>query len=261
MINYLPGKEKTFADLLSRPEINNLEVRKEDEEVITRAHEAKGHGGRDATYLFARERLSFPGMYKIAEKVVEKCETCRKARKEKKYKIHPSKMGEIFDKIGIDLIGPIRKSNSGMKYIILATDYTSRYVEAKSVRTKSAAEVAKFLTNEIFLRHGVPKEIKCDQGTEFKNNLVKLICRYWQTKLSFSTPYHPEANGKVERTNRTGIIKLAKHLQERLEYWNKELKVVKLLYNITPIEKMKMSPYEIFYGKKIRIPLGIMEVV
>lgn len=83
-------------------------------------------------------------------------------------------------------------------------------IEAKIVRNKSTKKVVIFLTTRS------QKDIKCDQRTEFKNRLISLTYKYSQAKLSFSTPYHPEAKGKAERTNQTFVIKMAKRLQNNL---------------------------------------------
>jgi len=96
---------------------------------------------------------------------MKECSTCRRFRREGTFKVVPITIDQPFGRIGIDLVGPFRNSTAGMRCIIIVTDYATRYVEAKPSKEKSAMTVAKFLLKEIFLKHGAPQEIICDQGT------------------------------------------------------------------------------------------------
>lgn len=79
-------------------------------------------------------------------------------------------MSEVWELIGIDLTGPLPKTSSGFQYILTATDYFSKWVEAFPLKTKSASEVAQHLCSIIY-RHGCPKRILSDQGREFVNEV------------------------------------------------------------------------------------------
>ena len=68
--------------------------------------------------------------------------------------LQPIKVGGLFERVGIDLVGPFKKSNEGKRYIIVATDYLTRYVETRALATMNAEEVAEFIVDEIILRHG-----------------------------------------------------------------------------------------------------------
>lgn len=92
----------------------------------------------------------------------------------------------------------------------MVTDYATRFAIARPLREKTAIEVARFLVEEIFLKYGVPKEIITDQSLKFKNKLIITLCKFWNCKLGFSTPYHPQANGLAERTNRSLVQRLRK---------------------------------------------------
>jgi transposase InsO family protein len=78
----------------------------------------------------------------------------------------------------------------------------TKWVETKSLPTASEQSVVDFLFNDIFTRFFVPQEIVTDQGTQFTSNLVKVVTKQYQIKHMKSTPYHPQANGQVESTNK-----------------------------------------------------------
>lgn len=84
-------------------------------------------------------------------------------------------MSAVWELIGIDLTGPLPKTVDGFQYILTATDYFSKWVEAFPLKSKSAAEVGRNICSIIY-RHGCPKRILSDQGREFVNEL----CAYFK---------------------------------------------------------------------------------
>ncbi|ORD96475.1 POL [Hepatospora eriocheir] len=111
--------------------------------------------------------------------------------------------------IGIDIMGPLPKTNKGNRYVILITDYATGFVEGRAIKNKTAENVKKFLL-EVFTRHGPPQEIRTDCGLEFNNEVIKALTREWGIRMRLTAPYSPWSNGKAERTNQTIIAKLAK---------------------------------------------------
>ncbi|GFV14395.1 transposon Ty3-I Gag-Pol polyprotein [Trichonephila clavipes] len=79
-----------------------------------------------------------------------------------------------FHRIGIDLLGRFPKSAHGNKWIIVCTDYSTRYAITKALPTAEVDEIAKFLLEEIVLRHGAPRVIITDRGAVFRSRLVSL---------------------------------------------------------------------------------------
>nr|GEU51656.1 reverse transcriptase domain-containing protein [Tanacetum cinerariifolium] len=119
-----------------------------------------------------------------------------------------TRMPTSLSKTGIDFMGPF-PSSRGNKYILVAVDYLSKWVEAKALPTNDARVVCKFL-KYLFTRFGAPRAIISDHGTHFCND-AKVMLKYEVTH-SLSTTYHPETSGQVE----------AYHLPIELEhkaYW------------------------------------------
>nr|GEV53036.1 hypothetical protein [Tanacetum cinerariifolium] len=103
---------------------------------------------------------------------------------------------EIFDVWGIDFMGPF-PSSRGNKYILVAVDYLSKWVEAKALPTNDARVVCKFLKS-LFAKFGSPRAIICDRGTHFCNDhFSKVMLKYGVTHR-LSTTYHPQTSGQVE---------------------------------------------------------------
>nr|GEW54265.1 hypothetical protein [Tanacetum cinerariifolium] len=134
---------------------------------------------------------------------------------------HAIQVYEIFDVWGIDFMGPFPNSK-GNKYILVAVDYLSKWVEAKALPTNDARVVVKFLKS-LFSRFGTPKAIISDRGTHFCNDqLAKVMSKYGITHR-LSNAYHPQTSGQVEVTNRGLKRILERTVGENRALWTDKL--------------------------------------
>nr|GFB85617.1 reverse transcriptase domain-containing protein [Tanacetum cinerariifolium] len=107
---------------------------------------------------------------------------------------------KIFDVWGIDFMGPF-PSLRGNKYILVAVDYLSKWVEAKALLTNDARVVCKFLKS-LFARFGSPRAIISDRGTHFCNDQFSNAMLKYGVTHRLSTAYHLQTSGQVEVSNR-----------------------------------------------------------
>nr|GEZ84829.1 reverse transcriptase domain-containing protein [Tanacetum cinerariifolium] len=126
-----------------------------------------------------------------------------------------------FDVWGIDFMGPY-PSSKGNKYILVAVDYLSKWVEAKALPTNDARVVVKFLKS-LFSRFGTPKAIISDRGTHFCNNQFTIIMSKYGVTHRLSTTYHPQISGHVEVTNRGLKRILGRTVGENHALWSDKL--------------------------------------
>ena len=122
-----------------------------------------------------------------------------------------------FDKWGMDFIGPIDPPSNGKSYILVCTDYLTKWVEVKDMKHARDEKVVEFLYEEIFTCYGVPKELVTDQGAQFTSNLILELMKQYNIRHQKSSPYHPQANGQAEVTNREleNILRKIVHLHCR----------------------------------------------
>ncbi|GJU73498.1 reverse transcriptase domain-containing protein [Tanacetum coccineum] len=137
----------------------------------------------------------WPTIYKDAHDFVTRCDICQRQGKISQRDEMPQnsiQVCEIFDMWGIDFMGPF-PSSRGNKYILVAVDYLSKWVEAKALPTNDARVVCKFLKS-LFARFGAPRAIISDRGTHFCNDqFAKVMLKYGVTHR-LSTAYHPQTN-------------------------------------------------------------------
>ena len=107
---------------------------------------------------------------------------------------------EVFDIWGIDFMGPFPLS-FGNKYILVAVDYVSKWVEAQALPTNDARVVVKFL-KKLFSRFGAPRALISDRGTHFCNAQIEKVLKRYGVTHRLATPYHPQSSGQVEVSNR-----------------------------------------------------------
>nr|GEW50149.1 reverse transcriptase domain-containing protein [Tanacetum cinerariifolium] len=128
---------------------------------------------------------------------------------------------KIFDVWGIDFIGPF-SSSKGNKYILVAVDYLSKWVEAKALPTNDARVVVKFLKS-LFYRFGTPKAIISHRGTHFYNDQLSRVMAKYGVTHRLSTAYHPQTSGQVEVTNRGLKRILERTVGENHASWSDKL--------------------------------------
>jgi transposase InsO family protein len=102
------------------------------------------------------------------------------------------------------LLGPLPPAQGNLKYVVVAVEYFSKWIEAKPLATITLATVHKFFWHNIVCRYSVPKAFTVDNGTQFDAETFKTFCDQIGTKIHYASVRHPKSNGLVERAN--GII-------------------------------------------------------
>ena len=104
---------------------------------------------------------------------------------------------------GIDMIGCIEPSASnGHRFILVAIDYFTKWVEAASYKNVTKQVVTRFIEREIICRYGTPNKIITDNGSNLNNKMMKEMCEEFKIEHHNSSPYRPKMNGAVEETNK-----------------------------------------------------------
>ncbi|CAF1516412.1 unnamed protein product [Adineta steineri] len=109
--------------------------------------------------------------------------------------LQPQVLIEPFEKWALDFVGPIDPPSQGKMYILVCTDYVTKWFEEKTLARATEQSIVNFLFEYIFTRFGVPREIVTDQGAQFTSKLVSGIVEKYKIKHRKSCPYHPQANG------------------------------------------------------------------
>ena len=222
-------------------------------EIIRLAHDhhLSGHMGQRNTYYRLLGHAWWPGMQDDIIRYVQQCDKCQKraTNKDTPEATSAAIRAEPFSHVGIDVMGPMPITQTGKRYIILAVDFFTKYVEAIAVEDADAQNVAKFIHTDIICRHGVPKEITSDRGTEFLNDLVQELERTYHIKHIKTTAYHPQGNGQTERTNQTVKNILSKIIRTE-DTWDHYVDSALFAVRTIRQKSTTFSPFELVYGRK-----------
>ena len=168
--------------------------------VLVEAHNKLSHQGTTHTYCLIKHLYYWKGINKDIRKYIANCTLCH--REKAKVQAYPFQMTEIpdrpFNKIAIDLITECKTSNSGNNHILTIIGHLMGWPEAFPTPDKSADTIANTFINQYLPVHMWSRYILSDNGTEFKNCLLDQVLKQLGIERIFSTPYHPQSNGKLE---------------------------------------------------------------
>nr|GFC69232.1 reverse transcriptase domain-containing protein [Tanacetum cinerariifolium] len=152
-------------------------------------------------------------------------------------------------------MGPF-SSSKGNKYILVAIDYLSKWVEAKVLPTHDARVVCKFLIN-LFARFGTLQAIINDQGTHFCNDqFAKVMLKYGVTHR-LATPYHPQTSGHVEVSNRILKRILERTVGENRASWSDKLDDAIWAFQTAYKTPIGCTLYKLVYEKACHLPIEL----
>ncbi|GJW85885.1 reverse transcriptase domain-containing protein [Tanacetum coccineum] len=219
-----------------------------------------GHYGANYTQQenFNSE-IFWPTIYKDAHELVKSCNSCQRQGKISQRDEMPQnsiQVCEIFDVWGIDFMGPF-PSSKGNKYILVAVDYLSKWVEAKALPTNDARVVVRFFESSFWPIHMSRGAIISDRGTHFCNDqFAKVMLKYGVTHR-LSTAYHPQTSGQVEVSNRGLKRILERSIGENRTSWSDKLDDALWAFRTAYKTPIGCTPYKLVYGKACHLPIEL----
>nr|GEY24771.1 hypothetical protein [Tanacetum cinerariifolium] len=219
-------------------------------------------GGHHGANLIAKKIFDssffWPTIYKDGYEFVKNYDSWQRQGKISQHGEMPQnsiQVFKIFDVWGIDFMGPFL-SLRGNKYIFVAIDYFSKWVEGKALPTNDARVICKFLKS-LFARFGSPRAIISDRGTHFCNDqFAKVMLKYGVTHR-LSTAYHPQTSGKVELSNRGLKRILERTIGENCASWSDKLDDALWALCTAYKTPIRCTPYKLVYGKACHLPIEL----
>ncbi|MCO5613463.1 hypothetical protein L7F22_067740 [Adiantum nelumboides] len=203
---------------------------KEIEKILMSCHDGVC-GGHFAQEITSRKILQvgfvWPSLHRDVQHWCKACKACQQAgdRKLSYGPRFPIFAYGPFEKWGIDAIGPLPRTSTGKQYILTATDYMTRWVEAASVARITATDVSKFVLDYICSTFGTPLEILSDRGPEKTNGV---LCKI-----------------------------ITKHVRYRPQDWDKHLTAALWAYRTSFKVSTQFTPYHLVYGQEALLPIEV----
>ena len=204
-----------------------------------------GHMGRDKTARRIQQSFYWPTLFRDVADYCHRCPECQKTdtKGQQRLPLVPLPiMKEPFERIAMDIVGPLPRSRKGNRYILVICDYATRFPEAIPLRSIDAEKVAEELV-AFFSKFGIPREILSDQGANFMSQLLKEVYRLLHVHPIRTSPYHPQTDGLVERFNKTLKAMLRRLIEKERKDWDKLLPYVLFAYREVPLDSLHSSCY------------------
>ena len=220
-----------------------------------------GHMGKTKTAQWILQCFYWPTLFKDVAEYCRTCAECQKAAPGRKHRAPLMPLPiieEPFHRMAMDIVGPLPRSRSGNKYILVLCDYPTRYPEAIPLRSIEAERIAEELV-KVFARVGVPREMLTDQGSNFTSQLLCEVYQLLKVQPIRTSPYHPQTDGLVERFNQTLKLMLRKAAHEEGKDWDKLLPYLLFAYREVPQASTGFSQFELLYGRQVRGPLDVLK--
>ncbi|CAA7054035.1 unnamed protein product [Microthlaspi erraticum] len=202
----------------------------------------------------------WPSLFKDTHDFIARCDRCQREgsiSKRNEMPQNPILEVEVFDVWGIDFMGPFEPPSHGNRYILVAVDYVSKWVEAIASPTNDAKVVLKLFKSIIFPRYGVPRVVISDGGSHFINKVFENLLKKYGVKHKVATPYHPQTSGQVEVSNKQikGILRTIVGVTKK--DWAVKLDDALWAYRTAYKTPIGRTPFSLLYGKSCHLPVEI----
>eukprot|EP00253_Pinus_taeda_P002642 PITA_02642 len=218
-----------------------------------------GHPSYQKLITLLKKEYYWPGMKKDVVEYLARCLECQQVKAEHQ---HPAGLLQPipipkwkWETITMDFITGLPKSKRNNDSIMVVVDKLSKsshFIPVQS--TYRAAQIENIFMQNIFKLHGLPKVIISDRDVKFTSAFWRTLFEGLGTQLSFSTAYHPQTDGQTERVNQVLEDMLRTYVMQQPTRWEDYLHLVEFAYNNGYHSSLKMSPFEVLYGRKCRTP-------
>lgn len=193
-------------------------------QIIKTCHNAPtaGHPGKHGTLELVTRHYWWPKMASSVEQYVLGCNRCQRVKPahHPKATLQPQPVPSgPWENIGVDLIGPLPMSN-GFDMIAVYVDHFSNQCHlVPTTSTVTAEGIADIHYRDVFRLHGIPRKIYSDRGPQFAARFMRALYKQLGIESGFTTAYHPEGNGQVERKNQEVETYLRLFVQQWQDDW------------------------------------------
>ncbi|RVW87620.1 Transposon Tf2-11 polyprotein [Vitis vinifera] len=202
----------------------------------------------------------WPTMKKDVAAYVKRCDKCQRHAPiphVSSETLKPISSPWPFAQWGMDIVGPLPAAAAHKKFLLVATDYFSKWVEAEAYASIKDKDITKFMWKNIICRFGIPQTILANNDPQFDSITFRNFCSELNIRNLYSIPCYPQSNGQAEATNKTLVTALKKRLEQAKGKWVEELPGVLWAYRTTPRRPTGNTPFALAYGMDAVIPTKI----
>lgn len=211
------------------------------------------HAGIFKTYQRLKGQYYWPKMRSDVYQYVRKCEICLANKSD--HRPPPGLMGKCpepsrpWQIISIDLCGPLPRSAKGYSFILVISDYLTKFVILVPLRQAIASAIVKAMEEQVFLTYGTPQLLICDNGVQFKSKEFNKLCEDYKVTIRFTPYYSPQSN-PVERVNQDVKTMLRSYVSDNHKKWDQYLAKVGCALRTAMHETTGVTPFFANFGRE-----------
>nr|XP_049701809.1 uncharacterized protein LOC126055664 [Helicoverpa armigera] len=222
-----------------------------------------GHLGTARMLNRIKERYHWKNMRSDIELYIKNCSQCQANKALRQTNRAPMQITTTstkpFERLSMDLVGPLPEAGlTRLKFILTMQDDFTKFSFAYPIANATSEDTCECLVHFISL-FGIPRIILTDQGTNFTADMFKKTCEFLKIKQIWSSPYHPQTQGALERSHSTLKEYLKSYVNENHTDWHKYVYTAMLAYNTSVHASTNFTPYELLFGHKAFIPDSVYE--
>ena len=215
-----------------------------------------GHAGIAKTYDRLKKKFFWESSKQDVREFIKTCKSCQKKKLVRQKGREPMKITDTplkaFDKIQIDIVGPLPTTEQGNRYILTVQDCLTKYSDAIPLKTIDSVSIACALAEHVICRFGCPRIIHTDQGSNFLSQIMRTFCQIFKIQQIKSTAFHPQSLGALERSHHVFVEYLRHYCKNHS--WDKWLRFAMFSFNSSVHSATKFTPHKLVFGVNPRIP-------
>ena len=216
--------------------------------------------GRSLAHRAITQGYWWPNMQREALEYIKECDQCQRFTPSIHQPggiLNPLSSPWSFAQWGLDIVEPFPKAVGNKKYLLIDTDYFTKWVEAEPLANIKDVDAKRFVWKNIVTQFGVPHVLISDNGLQFDSKMFRRYCGELGITNRYSTPAYPQGNGEADAVNKVIVSGLKKRLDDAKGKWVEELPHVLWTYRTTPRRSTKETPFSMTYGAEVVILLEI----
>jgi len=221
-----------------------------------------GHYGYDRMLHTVRTRFFWLSMCQDLRNMCQACPACSQRNRGAGGTLHRTVQErpiEPFDRMVVDVLGPLRPTKLGNRYLLIFLDVASRWVIPVPTPTYDAEATARILIQRVWCEYGtLPRVLLSDQGSNFTAQIMQAVYRLLGVSKVEGTAYNPSTQGMVERYNDTFAMSMSKYISIHHDDWDQITPLVSCAYKTSTHTRNKCSPFKyLFGGIEPRLPADL----
>ncbi len=223
-----------------------------------------GHLGIAKTLERVKARFYWVGWRRTVTKHVSWCDTCnirKRPHKRLRVPLTQQLFAEAFERVSIDLIGPLKKTSRGHVYAVTMEDNFTKWVEAAPLHSMETEEICDAIITHLVSRFGCMYLIHSDRGTQFRSEIFNKMCEKLGINKSITTAYNPKSNGLVENFNKVLKSMMKTYIEDHKESagsWDVMLPYFLMAYRSSVHSSTGETPHFMVTSREMKMPIDLV---